>query len=166
MRLVCLAVLAACQQTPPPPAPAAKPPPACTAAGTVTLRMERTVCYGRCPAYVVDVAPDGRVTFDGKDFTAVSGKFVSWIPPARVAALREAVVASHFFQQHDYVSGSDCKGEATDNPSVKMTVTLDGRTKSLEHYHGCYGAPQELFALEAAIDLFTDTAPAIGKQDD
>jgi hypothetical protein len=64
------------------------------------------------------------------------------------------------------VSGSACKGIATDNPSVKMTVTLDGRPKSIEHYHGCYGAPQQLFALESAIDLLADTAPLLGNRQD
>jgi hypothetical protein len=37
------------------------------------VRMHRSVCYGTCPAYEVELRSDGSVRFKGEDFVAVKG---------------------------------------------------------------------------------------------
>jgi hypothetical protein len=37
------------------------------------IRLERGGCYGTCPAYSVDIAASGEVTFSGRDYVLVRG---------------------------------------------------------------------------------------------
>jgi hypothetical protein len=39
----------------------------------VVNRLERTACYGTCPAYSVEIRGDGSVHYDGRAFVAVRG---------------------------------------------------------------------------------------------
>lgn len=39
----------------------------------VTITLERTVCFGVCPDYVVTVHGDGTVEYEGRNFVAVKG---------------------------------------------------------------------------------------------
>jgi len=40
----------------------------------LSLEMQRTGCYGTCPAYNLKVAPDGKVSFEGKFYIKTTGK--------------------------------------------------------------------------------------------
>ena len=40
----------------------------------------------------------------------------------------------------------------TDAPSVITSIIIDGKTKSIEHYHGDFSAPEALTQLEDKID--------------
>ena len=42
-------------------------------AGAVTVTMQRTTCFGPCPAYRVALADDGKVTFTGIAFVQTKG---------------------------------------------------------------------------------------------
>ena len=41
---------------------------------------------------------------------------------------------------------------ATDMPSAFTSLTVDGKTKTVRHYHGDFSAPKELTELEDKID--------------
>jgi hypothetical protein len=43
------------------------------AAESETIRYETGACFGACPVYTVTIAPDGKGTFEGQRFTAVTG---------------------------------------------------------------------------------------------
>ncbi len=139
-----------------------EPPPVAQSptATPVVLHFERTSCYGTCPVYNVDLSAAGVVTFEGIEHVAARGRFVWWLSPARVAAIRELFAAARFFELADhYLAGTDCKEYSTDSPSVTISATIDGRTKTVEHYHGCYGAPRGLGMLESTIDFLLGTLP-------
>jgi hypothetical protein len=54
----------------------------------------------------------------------------------------------------DYFSLKDSYEEfmATDMPSAFTSLTVDGKTKTVRHYHGDFNAPKELTELEDKID--------------
>lgn len=122
------------------------------------VQMERTECFGTCPAYKLTVSADGTVAFDGDKYVTGIGRHVKTVPPENVARMWDALESARFFQLNgDY----SCR-DMTDMPSAIVTVTADGKTKEIVHYHGCSSAPaRELYALqklEDTIDRLADVA--------
>lgn len=87
-----------------------------TAAGPV-LTFERTPCYGRCPAYMMEVYADGRVVYEGRHFVPMMGKHDLKLPVATVADMLRQAKDAHFESfEKEYLSG------ATDMPSTIVTI--------------------------------------------
>ena len=49
----------------------------------VVITLERTVCYGTCPAYTLRITGDGSVEYEGMRYVRVIGKATARISPAR-----------------------------------------------------------------------------------
>jgi hypothetical protein len=118
------------------------------------IKLERTACYGRCPAYSVSIDARGNVTYDGTRFVRIVGRQSDHIPVSRVAALVETVDRIRFFDLEDKY-----RQLITDLPTTFVTVTRDGRSKRIEDY---FGAPRSLNDLERQIDDLAQTARWIG----
>jgi len=108
------------------------------------IKLERTVCFGECPAYSVTIDAKGNVTYQGDKFVRVVGRQTDRIPLSRVAALLETVDRIRFFELQDKY-----RLPVTDNPTTFVTVVLNGRTKRIEDY---VGAPKEVKQFEQQID--------------
>ena len=125
------------------------------------IRLERTVCYGTCPIYAVTITSDGRVTFEGRQYTRVKGIARDRISKKK---FRELVAQ---FQQMEYFSLPDrfapgtpvCPQVITDMPSAITSIRLKRRSKTVSHYYGCgdSGALPKLTALENKIDEVAGT---------
>src|SRR3954464_8240611 len=76
------------------------------------IKLERTVCFGECPAYSVTIDAKGNVTYVGDKFVRVAGRQTDRIPPWRVAALLETVARIRFFDLQDKYTLP-----VTDNPT-------------------------------------------------
>ncbi|HEY6236100.1 MAG TPA: DUF6438 domain-containing protein [Candidatus Elarobacter sp.] len=62
-------------------------PPENAGLGAITsITMQKTSCYGTCPAYVVRFLADGRATYAGGDFAPLHGKFSGVFDFAPLAA--------------------------------------------------------------------------------
>ena len=62
-------------------------PPENAGLGAITsITMQKTPCYGTCPAYVVRFLADGRATYAGGDFAPLHGKFSGVFNVAPLAA--------------------------------------------------------------------------------
>ena len=114
----------------------------------VVITLERTACFGFCPVYTLTVQGDGTVVYEGKDFVRVKGRAEITITKEKV----EQLVSE--FKEVDYFSLNDKYNERTitDAPSVITSITIDGKTKTIEHYHGDFNAPEQLTELENRID--------------
>lgn len=119
----------------------------------VVIGLERTACFGTCPAYTVEILGDGRVTFTGRAYVAVEGVHHRRISREAVEALVERFRAADFFWMEDeYVA------RITDFPSYRLTLTIGGRTKRVADYAGeMVGMPFAVTGLEAAIDRAAGT---------
>ncbi len=119
------------------------------------VKLERSECYGLCPAYVVEIGSDGAVAYDGKAFVALRGRATSRIDRAATAALAERFEKEGFFQ----LAWKDpCGAVATDSPTSTITVVHGGRKRTIVDYHGNGCMPPVLRDLEVEVDRVARTA--------
>lgn len=120
---------------------------------SVVMTLERTVCYGICPEYKLTIYGDGNVEYEGRRFVKIEGKKAITISEEKVRQLLAE------FQRIDYFSLEDSYEElmATDMPSAYTSLTIDGKTKTVRHYHGDFNAPEKLTDLEDKIDEIVDS---------
>ncbi len=124
---------------------------------TVTVRLERSRCYGTCPAYTVMIHGDGRVEYVGKNYVKTTGSQESQIQPEKIRSLLSEFENAKFLSLEDY-SRPNCKGRVcTDMPTVIVELTVKGVKHVVNHYYGCGSAPKSLFDLETAIEKTVNT---------
>lgn len=115
---------------------------------SVKIVLSRTGCYGMCPSYRVEVHGDGTVLYDGASFVAITGSHRASVSRDVVSEIVEAFRAADYFSLRDkYMWG------ATDLPTYKTSISVDGRTKEVIDYAGeQVGMPKSVSKLEEAID--------------
>ena len=123
-----------------------------------SIRLQRTSCYGPCPVYTVTIDARGTVTYDGERFVRVVGRRRARIDPSIVAGLLARADGIRFFRMRDaYRAVHNPDGSITvvsDLPTKIVTVTANGRTKTVEDY---VGAPDSLAEFEREIDAAAGT---------
>lgn len=156
--LLACAALGACRAATP---PAGAPAVPGSAAAADSIVLERTRCYGTCPAYRLSLAATGEVGFvseypdEGRRETGRAS------PDAFRRLLRETEAAG-FFALPDTIAKDPvlCASPRTDSPTVTVAVFAAAGAKQVVHYWGC-GAPDDpqatrrleaLRELEARID--------------
>jgi hypothetical protein len=125
-----------------------QPPP------STLVTLERRPCFGTCPVYVVSIAGDGSVVFEGRAHVDSARRITSHIDASSVAAIVRLFDDSEFFTLDDkYIYGEqNCPPYAWDAPIVITSLAKGDRTKRVEHDQGCGGAPGKLTLLENRID--------------
>jgi Domain of unknown function (DUF6438) len=141
------AVVSACSLLSPSPTPVFGGVPA-----DFQIRLERGPCFGACPVYLLTVFADGTVGYEGRRFVEVEGSQAATLTPGEVEALVVAVLEADFFELAD-----EYTVQATDLPSITLTVTMNGRTKDVYHYGvGCGTeldtAPPGLCVVESLLE--------------
>lgn len=126
------------------------------------VKMERTVCFGTCPSYILSIQKNGKVTFNGKEFVEHKGVATGEITKDKLDQLIQEIHESHFMEMP---SNPECESRYTDMPSVFLTIELNGERNTVNHYHGCKGFQfeQDLYELEEAIDSLANTQQWIGE---
>ncbi len=166
------------------PDPAAPEPPAPDRAParprpTYALKLVRTTCFGRCPAYTVEVDADGNVRWLGSSGVQVVGPIKDVrIPMADVRKLARAVDAAHFFELDEtgHKRGPDCTREpdgtmscstfvsfCTDTSHAIVTVTRGDKSFHKVDDAHCGDTDPKLLELEQLIDQVTGTHDWIGR---
>jgi hypothetical protein len=119
----------------------------------VTIHLERTACFGSCPAYAVTIHGDGRVVYAGKDHVKVKGERVGRVDPATIRTLVSEFARARFLALPKEYSEEKCAcRRCTDMASAVTELIAGGTTHRVNHYYGCACAPKALFELESAID--------------
>ena len=132
---------AATDPAPPPPVvpPAPEPEQEATdlpklGGDDVFFAMERTPCYGTCPAYKLIIRPDGSATYEGRRFAPREGRYTGQVDQATMDALKREVEAVDFYALKDVYDQP-----VTDLPSLIMRLRTDGHDKQVL---GRVGAPR------------------------
>lgn len=132
-----------------------------TASKKDSITLERGACFGTCPIYKVSVRSDGRVTFEGFNYTKVKGKATGRIKAKDFKNLVQEFEQIKYFSLDDtYEPGQpNCDPAVTDLPRVKSSIRLRGKTKSISHYQGCLNSEvvRALFVLDRRIDEVAGT---------
>lgn len=133
----------------------------------VSISLERTICFGACPSYVVTLFADGRVTYEGRNFVKTKGAHWKTIPTAKLQPLFEKLEAVHFWEFKDHYHFVENPAGSiqivSDQPTYTITVKTRGKTKRVVDY---YGAPKALRELEALIDTTAGVEEWIGKPEE
>lgn len=123
-------------------------------ASNVEIRLTRGACFGFCPVYTVTVNGAGEVRYNGSNFVNVVGEANSTIPAADVHRLVARFDEIGFDNLRDAY-----RGEMTDLPTYTLSITRDGRTKTVVDYGGVQaGMPREVRALQDEVDSVAGTA--------
>ena len=119
----------------------------------VVITLERTACFGVCPVYTLTIYGDGRIVYEGMRNVRIEGTITTTISEDKIKQLITE------FQKIDYFSLKDSYEErnATDMPSAYTSLTVNGKTKTVRHYHGDFNAPKKLTELENKIDLIVNS---------
>lgn|SRR5574341_1115107 len=122
----------------------------------LVIVIERGLCFGTCPAYKLTISANGSVEFEGRHYVKKKGIVRATISQEQLKLLiAEFERAKYFTLQDRYVSEADgCVAVLTCNPTVNTSITIAGKRKSVEHYHGCEGPLilEQLTDLENKID--------------
>ena len=126
-----------------------------------SLVLERSVCFGFCPAYRLTIHPNGAVHFVATP-RGDTVERVDTIAPRNFARLVSEAQQSGFFNlPRDIVRDTTlCAARATDHPTATVTIFRGDSTHTVVDYQGCYmdhslgvAAPlRPLRRLESAID--------------
>jgi hypothetical protein len=94
------------------------------------------------------------VSFEGTAHVRKLGTATGQVPAARLDHLLRELDEAGYFSFADRYTSADptCGRYVTDLPTVITSVTLEGRTKRIEHDQGCGAAPDALAVLERRID--------------
>jgi hypothetical protein len=154
----CLLMLAigACAPT------AGKSEPAQTSVATDSLVLERTVCFGFCPAYRLRINSAEQIRFESRNRGDSSSVAFDTAPRGTFASLISRARAAGFYELPPEIRKDPvlCHNFATDHPSAITTIFSSQSTRQVIDYHGCFEtvehevlAPiQKLRAFENEID--------------
>lgn len=128
-----------------------------------SLVMERSVCYGFCPAYRLRIDRAGRVHFQSLNPGDTSAAVRDSIPPEGFLRLLAEAERSGFHDLPERIDTSSvlCPVVATDHATVTTTIVAGDRAKRVQHYTGCREASpphrpvpelERLHTFYAAVD--------------
>ena len=129
------------------------------------ITLERTICFGTCPAYTLTISADGAVVFTGEEYVREKGTVHSSIDKDQLKQLISEFTKAQYFSLRDsYISEEDgCPEVWTDSSTVTTSIRINRQYKSIVHYLGCQennGSsvfPKALMELENKIDEIIGT---------
>ena len=121
---------------------------------TLTIRLERTQCFGSCPAYAVAIHGDGRIEYVGKEHVRVKESKSGRVDPGTIKALALQFAQAKFLSlpEDDYSEAKCQCRHCTDFATAIVEINVGSLSHRVNHYYGCACPPKALFELESAID--------------
>jgi len=115
---------------------------------SASIILERSGCYGNCPAYRIKLKGDGSATYSGYSSVLITGVHRFRVPRADIRELFERLRAANFCSLNDkYI------GQITDLPTYTVTLIDGDLKKCVTDYAGeRAGMPSSVTALEDDID--------------
>ncbi len=119
---------------------------------TLRISLTRSMCYGVCPSYAVEVTGDGSVRYDGRNFVALRGVHSARLERQAIEKLYDQFRRADFFWLQDVYSA-----RITDNAAYEIEISFDGHKKRVHDYVGLsVGMPDAVTNLEQAVDDAVD----------
>ncbi|MGZ3333405.1 MAG: DUF6438 domain-containing protein [Gemmatimonadaceae bacterium] len=105
-----------------------------------SIVLERSMCFGTCPAYRLRLSDSGEVRFESRNPGDEGRRAVDTVRAATFPALISRAEAVGFFDLPSDIAADSvlCHNRATDHPTVVVTVFGKTQTKRVEDYHGCF----------------------------
>lgn len=110
------------------------------------ITIEKTICFGTCPAYLFKAYPNGSVTYTGKDYVKLVGEYKASISKEELANIKM------LFNEADYFNFANVySANITDLPTTYLYYDDGKQNKKIMDYHG---APESLKKLEQDLEDF------------
>jgi ankyrin repeat protein len=123
-------------------------PPVIKPDSNISITLKRTQCYGPCPAYTLRIDAH-TIRYEGTYATVVEGVHYENADPAKVRQLAQRFLDANFYSLDDEYALA-----VTDLPSYIVSISIDGRAKSVTDYRGVnVGMPLVVLELEDAVDM-------------
>ncbi len=105
-----------------------------------SLVLERSMCYGTCPAYRLSLSSRGVIRFESRNPGEDTRSAADTTSAAVLASLVSRARDAGFFQLPAEIASDSvlCRNRATDHPTVIVTIYAKSGTKRVEDYHGCF----------------------------
>ncbi|MBI3440037.1 MAG: hypothetical protein HY054_15530 [Proteobacteria bacterium] len=130
--------------------------------GIDEVTLERTTCFGPCPAYSVTITASGAVTYVGRANTRVLGERHAQADHQAVTALHQRILDADFFNLRD-----EYRMTVADLAEYVVTVRRGNITKRVLDYGGlAAGMPPVVRTIEDEIDRVAATQDWIGTPDE
>jgi hypothetical protein len=137
--------------------------------GEVEIELERTECFGTCPAYSLRLSGDGTVSYTGKSYVRMKGEHTARFDPDRLLPLLERL------QELDFLAANHtCSVHVVDNSHARIALRIGARANSawdeIAGLEDCVARLQaddaewhrKMFEVETAIDVLADSGFWIG----
>lgn len=120
--------------------PAGKPESTSTPSAIDSLVLERTVCFGFCPAYRLRISSAEEIRFESHNRGDSARVAVDTAAPGTYASLVSRARAVGFFALPPEIAKDSalCPRFATDLPTAIITIFAAPTTKQVIDYHGCF----------------------------
>jgi hypothetical protein len=126
------------------------------AAPDTLITLQRGACEARCAVYRLVIFADGTVIYQGQFYVRQAGLVKSSISPEVLAKLIGDLETGGFFQMENnygYGGNTGCDSIDEGGPIAILSVSNQGRSKTILHDHSCVGAvPKRLTELEDKVD--------------
>ena len=127
------------------------------------ITLERQGGLKNCPVYKLTITADGAVVFEGRRCVKQEGATIkSAISQEQLKQLITELDRVNFFSLEDeyWRDPRVCDGVRSDDKEAFTSIRVNGKSKTIRHYHGCMGpkVPKELTELENKIDEIVNTA--------
>jgi hypothetical protein len=113
--------------------------------GITEIGLERTLCFGTCPAYTVIVKSDGTLRYKGERFVQKVGEHTGRVEVWQFNNLARFIKDEGYMDLKNTYSIS-----AYDLSTTYSTVVVDGKRKIIKNYGN--SGPTKLWAIEELID--------------
>ena len=113
--------------------------------GITEIGIERSGCFGSCPAYTFIIKSDGTFRYKGETYAQRQGEFTGTVPAGEFDHLAQ------FIKDAEFMGLSDTyHREVTDSSTVYTMVVMSGQRKVVSDY--AQAGPSKLWATEHLID--------------
>ena len=124
--------------------------------------LQRGACEQRCAVYRIVIFADGTVIYQGQYFVRHPGLLKGGVSAEVLKKLISDLETGGFFQLEDnygYGNKDHCDSVEPGEPTAILSVSADGRSKTILHNHGCVGeASKRLTELEDKVDRAVGTS--------
>jgi hypothetical protein len=104
-----------------------------------SIVLERTACYGTCPAYRLRLDAVGRVHFQSRNTGDDAPPVTDSIGAGALSLLGEEASRIEFFRLPSAIEGTElCRDRATDHATVTVTFHTEAGAHAVRDYHGCF----------------------------
>lgn len=120
-------------------------------ADILIISLEKTPCYGPCPAYKMEIFSSGLVRFKGESNHKMIGNYESSLHQEDLQKIVQRFRDSNFFKFKNQYTGN-----VSDLPTTYIYFKDQSNEKTIQDY---YNAPEQLKELEQVVENLIPTLP-------